>query len=357
MSLLGSGCGQRSGAVDRCGSECPVNGGGRLHGRTQPVSAHPDTDDGVKASASARLPGTVVDMSSAPASHDLRSFLIAVGGLAGGGALKAAPTERPVVDFDVDVLDADASKVVASPMAVTGFVDGVQSAAAVTWREHRPVYLTYVAAAAVGARGIPAGVIEHLEVLCATADGDWAREVAGTIPVREIDVERPGELESAAFTTLGARRERCERDLVDQLIADPGCGALILDGSLVGRPRDTRLAGVVKTTRRQYLPDESVLWRLPEGWRSPRFRIPAGAGAGVDRFSCYLRLFDARAHGWDFGLLRLETFDADVLDELAARCLIERQGAGARDARWDRHLGGVRQVENYLRSRRPSVFN
>jgi hypothetical protein len=280
-----------------------------------------------------------------------------MGGLAATGALKAAPAERPEVENPVELLDTNASQVIADPLPVSGFVDGVQSAAAVTWREHRPVYLTYVAAAAVGAKGVPLGIEERLEVLCAEPDTGWVLEAAHTIPVRVLEGATPAEVEGAAFNRLGARREELERLLITELTSSASCGSLILDGQLVARPHDPRLFGVVKTTRKRYLQDESVLWNLPEGWRSPRFSIAAGTGGpSPQRYSCYLRLFDARSRGWDFGLLRLESYDPDLLDALAARCLVERQGSGARDARWDRHLGGVRQVENFLRARRPAVF-
>jgi hypothetical protein len=296
-------------------------------------------------------------MSTEPVSHDLRTFLRNVGGLAAQGALKAAPAERPEVENPVELLDASSSQVFSDPLPVAGFVDGIQSAAAVTWREHRPVYLTYVAAAAVGARGVPIGLAEQLEVLCAEPDTGWVLEAADSIPVRVLEGLTPAEIEGAAFSALGSRRENLEREVIETLVTDPSCGSLILDGQLVARPHDHRLFGVVKTTRKRYLEDESVLWRLPEGWRSPRFAIPAGTGGPSPlRYSCYLRLFDAGSRGWDFGLLRLESYDPELLDALASRCLIERQGSGARDARWDRHLGGVRQVENFLRSRRPAVF-
>jgi hypothetical protein len=89
------------------------------------------------------------------------------------------------------------------------------------------------------------------------------------------------------------------------------------------------------------------------------FRIPAGnvGGSVVDRFSCYVRLHDATAHGWNFGLIRLEAFDPDRLMALGALALSERQGPRSGDGRWDRHLASVAITEKVLRSRRPSVFD
>jgi hypothetical protein len=131
----------------------------------------------------------------------------------------------------------------------------------------------------------------------------------------------------------------------------------VVDGSLVARPIRDRVVGVVKTTNRRYLPDESVLWGLPAGWRSPRFKIPEGSqNVGAPRYSCYLRLHDASRQAWNFGLIRLETFDLDLLEPLCALALEERQPAGSLDRRYDRHLAGVRAVEDLLRARRPSIF-
>jgi hypothetical protein len=303
--------------------------------------------------------GTMVAMSSSstPVVHDLRALLRSVGGMpSGGAALLSNPGERPAVDRPVELLDDAPVEVATEPLAVLAFVDGVQSAQVLAWHGHRPVFLTFVAAAAVGARLAVVALDERLEIFCAELDAEWARSVAGTVPVRPLKASVPGEVESEAFTTLGALREETERSVVAEARSCADRGAVVLDGTLVGRPHDHRLFGVVKSTDRRYLADESVLWGLRPGWRSPRFVIPAGMGAGVARYSCYLRLFSATNRPWNFSLIRLEAFNPDALDALAARCLLERQGPGAADARWERHLGGVRQVEDYLRSRRPPLF-
>lgn len=298
-------------------------------------------------------------MTTPPDSHDLRSLLRSVGGLAGGGsgALLSAPSERPDVSSDIEIIDTDPSEVVASPLDTLAFVDGIQNARVLSWRDHRPVYLTYVAAAAVGSRLTVHALDERIALVCSTEDEDWVRSLGGSLPVRLLAATGPSEVENAAFAFLGAAREEAERAITDELMAQPGTGALVLDGTLVGRPSDPRCVGVVKSTDRRYLTDEQVLWDLPVGWRSPRFIIPPGHGSGVTRYSCYLRLFPHANRPWNFALLRLEAFNPELLDLVAARCLAERQGPGAPDSRWERHLGGVRMVEEYLRSRRPAVFD
>ena len=128
------------------------------------------------------------------------------------------------------------------------------------------------------------------------------------------------------------------------------------DGSLVGRSVDPRVVGIVKTTARRYMADETELWRLPKGWRSARFSIPAGNDMGVERHSCYVRLHDARRRPWDFALIRVETFDPDLCEPVAALALTDAQDGSRSDARWDRHLRGVRCVEDLMRARRPAIF-
>ncbi len=91
---------------------------------------------------------------------------------------------------------------------------------------------------------------------------------------------------------------------------------------------------------------------------SPRFLMPAGSqGVTVPRYSCYVRLHDASRMAWNFGLVRLEAFKPELLDPLCALALLERQPAGSHDRRFDRHLSGVRAVEDLLRARRPTVFS
>ena len=289
--------------------------------------------------------------------YDLRSLFKAIGRFGAVRALDVSPTERPVVDVVVEMLDTEPAKVTAAPLAVEGFVDGIQATLCVTHREQRPVYLFYVAAAALGPRAVPVGVREQLSLVSAEADQEWAEGISMGIPLEVLVDTTPPELERAAHRLVGSTRDALERSLVTDLLAQ-GRGPLVLDGSLVGRDVDRNLVGVIKSTQRQWLPDESGLWRLEEGWRSERFKIPAGtSGMGVDRYSCYVQMVNKERGAWNLGLIRLEAFNPDLLDPLAALCLNERQGSRSGDMRWDRHLASVRTVEEFLRARRPSVFS
>lgn len=291
------------------------------------------------------------------ATHDLRSFFQAVGQFSGERALNTETFEREEPEVPAELLDEKNSKVTADPLPIDAFLDGIQASLLVTHRAHRPVYLSYVAAGAVSRGATPVGLKEKLTIFCSTVDREWVDSLSTTIPVEEIACETPPDVEKAALQILRSDRDSLEKSLGADLVeALPGY--LVLDGSVMFHQYSTKTLGVVKTTRRKYLADESCLFGLPVGWRSPRFKISAGHGGGnIDRYSTYLRMFDASTQAWNFGLIRLEAYDPDLLDGLAAACLRERQSSAGGDARFDRHLASVRACEEFLRSRRPSVFS
>jgi hypothetical protein len=268
--------------------------------------------------------------------------------------LTTTPTERPEPENPAELLDDGPSRITADPLMVGSFVDGIQAALVVTYREHRPVYLIYVAAGGIDGDYRPVGLRETLFAACGREDLEWAQSLDGGLAIEEIDAASPIEIERSALSLLGAQREGLERHLVTDLL-DQEHTPLVVDGSVTGREHDTRLFGVVKTTAKRYLADERVLFGLPAGWRSPRFILDSGQGV-EPRYSAYLRMVPADDSAWDFGLIRVESFDPDSIDALCARCLVERQGSSKGDARWDRHMLGIRRCEEFLRSRRPWVF-
>lgn len=291
-------------------------------------------------------------MSSEP--YDLNDLFRAIGRFRLERALTSTPADRTEIDTPVEMLDDTVSKITAQALVPAGFVDGVQASLCLTHREHRPVYLNYVAAGCVGAGAEVVGVRERLSLVCSSMDREWVDKLATPFIVDELAVTSPPDIERTAVQLLGGTRETLERALVDDLVS-AGSTPLVLDGSLVGRPPIRQLLGVVKTTNRRYLADESCLFGLAPGWRSPRFKITTPGSP--ERFSCYLRLFEASDRHWNFGLIRLEAFDPELLDPLAALALNERQHPAAGDPRFDRHLTSVRACEEVLRARRPTVFN
>jgi hypothetical protein len=303
-----------------------------------------------------------MDLVTAQPTYDLRSFFRRVGAPTGGAGLAGPPPERTDMSANVEVLDAERAPLTGDPLPVTAFIDGVQSSLTVTYRDHRPVYLTYQAAGAVGAGAHLVAARERLTLLASVADADWVEQVNTIdppLPVTLLAATSPVEVEREAYTSVGDWRDRLERELVEDLVMR-GSGPLVVDGSLRDRPYHLALHAVVKdVSATRYLPDERDLYGLPCGWRSPVFKLSreANAGSAADRYSCYVRLHDARHQGWNFGLVRLEAYHPDQLVPLGQLAMAERQSSRSGDGRWDRHLASVATTEKVLRSRRPLVFD
>jgi hypothetical protein len=284
--------------------------------------------------------------------YDLRSLFKAVGRVGGRGGENAA-VERVDSQEEVVLLENSPLEVTAEPGKVCGFVDGIQSMLHLTHIKRRPVTMYYVAAGALGEGAVPRALVERLHLQCAKDDVEWVESLGSNIPIEVLAASTPPELELEAQKAVGVARDRAERQVVDELIASQETGFIAVDGSLLTRPRSNRLVGIVKTTKSRYLSDETVVWELRQGWRSPRFTI--GTGEKL-RYSCYVQLVEKGEGAWNLGLIRLESFALENLEPMAARCLQETQTKSSNDPRWDRHLGSVRAVEEFLRARRPVAF-
>ena len=286
--------------------------------------------------------------------HDLKQLFRAIGRVTGGRALEAAPVDRKDQAAGTDVIDDDPARVAVPPVVADAYVDGIQAAMVLTHVAHRPVYLSFVSAGAVDGACRPLDVEETLKLVCSHLDRDYVESLRSTVPVHPLASELPPDVERSAHQQLGGDRADHETTVVQRALNRGGF--VVVDGGLSARSESAAIGGVVKTDATKYLPDERVLYSLPAGWRSPRFKIPAGRGADVERWSCYVRLHPAEQHHWTFGLIRLETFSLDMLEPLAALTLTKRQFASSGDSRFDRHLQPVRRCEDFLRSRRPKVF-
>lgn len=243
---------------------------------------------------------------------------------------------------------------------VSAWVDGIQSASTVAWRAGRPVVVVYVAAGAVTSDGHPIACKEQLVTICSAADSQSVRSVSKT-PVVTVDETAPPDVPGAVHDRVRELRDGLERRVASELLARTD-GVVVVDGSVVGRERSRRIAGVVKTVDTRYLSDESALFTLAEGHRSVRFRIDEnvaddaalpGRREGQERVSAYVRLWGADGRRWDHGLVRVETADPDLVDGIAAAALGQRQTNRTGDPRWDRHVAPVAEVERFLRARRP----
>lgn len=290
---------------------------------------------------------------------ELRPFLQSLGGPMGRAPLDVQDRLEP--EDPAELLEDNIVEVTADPPppASSVFIDGVQSATTLTYRKHRPVTLAMSGAGAVTGRLEPVQAAETIELLCARADVDWAAEQGCPTAIRCItESAAPTDVEREVGAVVGQERDSLEILLAGRLASQEQWDLIAVDGGLAGRTGDPRLVGIVKTTNTRLLSDESVLWRLPEGHRSPAFRLPPNYG-GVDaapRLASYVRMRDASGASWQTGLIRVEAYTMEALETAAATALAYRQPVATADPRGDRHIAPIAHVETWMRSRRPTYL-
>lgn len=253
-----------------------------------------------------------------------------------------------------------------SPLAVpegVGFLDGIQRYAVEGRFGLVPLVRGYVAAAVlrrVDGR-LKTDDADHDEFLVVrsallTAEQRAALAAVG-LPVHSCDgherLHPLLEVHRAALV-VETRREAIERTLAQRYrVAHPE-DWLVVDGSLEGAPDDPRTLGIVKSHETQFLDgrDLEVALTLPAGHRSSVFARTVGRRREV--YTWYLRLWPWSEHDLLHGLVRVErAADERTVREATAVSrwlLAERSPLAAPDARWDRLLYPIAQVEAYLRA-------
>ena len=288
---------------------------------------------------------------------DVRKLLTSLGSSSFERALMAPAGKRTKPDYPSIMLEHEIKQVEDQPLKVSGFIDGIQASLCLRYIDHRPIYLSYAAAGVITEEVELNSVEESLEIVMSKLEEEWFESIEYPMNKYLIDNWEPEEIEYQAAQRLSQQRNMLEEKSIAKNLAERE-GFLVLDGGLVGKTINKRLVGVVKTTGNKYLDDETKLRSLPEGFMSPRFIIPAGSqGVTVDRFATYVRLHDASKKHWNFGLIRLESFEPGILESLAMRCLLERQSTRSMDPRFDRHITSIKSCEDKLRANRPSIFN
>jgi hypothetical protein len=135
-------------------------------------------------------------------------------------------------------------------------------------------------------------------------------------------------------------------------------GWLVVDGSLGESPQwaaDDRMLGIAKSHSTLPFGGEELerYLRLPAGSRSSVFAPASGTVAPV--YSWALRLWPWEGKDLLHGLIRVEAAPTPetVLeaDRISRWLLAERSPVSTPDARWDRLLYGIHEVEVYLRVR------
>src|SRR5579884_211861 len=238
------------------------------------------------------------------------------------------------------------------------FLDGIQHWRVVGQSGVAPVVQAYVAAAvrrrgpdrrprtlAVRAREF---VITHLAALPAAA-----RRALADSGVDVVDLR-------AAHVRVDRAREALEHELAEACLAALGPDEwLVVDGLLsdTAAAAHPRAVGVIKSHGTQFFSGAELecALTLPAGHRTSVFRPESHAHRPV--YSWYLRLWPWEGNDVLYSLLRVEARahpdTVRAAPALAAWLAAERAPLAAPDARWDRLLYPIHDVETYLRSRMP----
>jgi len=261
----------------------------------------------------------------------------------------------------------------ARPLApgAVAFLDGIEQWRVVGYGGVTPIVRGYVAAA-VRRRGPDrrlrtAGevsrelAITRLDALAEPLRRALAESGVAVVELAEEDAGQPTRAIQAARRELERARLAEERGLAERCLAELGPDEwLVVDGVLsdsAALSAHPRALGVIKSHGAQYFEGDALTraLTLPALHRTSVFR-PRGR-AHHEVYSWYLRLWPWEGNDLLFGLLRVEarahpatvTAASDVSGWLAR----ERAPVSTPDARWDRLLYPIHDVETYLRARAP----
>lgn len=259
----------------------------------------------------------------------------------------------------------------AAPPAGLAFLDGIQQWKVIGYDGVTPIALAHVAAAvrrvgpdrrlatvAVGSRDI---VLAPETTL--TDERRRAIETAGLEPLPvAVDPGQPSAAIEALRRAVHHERQSLEKSLGDSAARQLGEDQwLVVDGQLsvsAVLARHARTIGVIKSHGAQFLEGRHLERALtvPARHRTSVFRVLGGHGRTAVS-SWYLRLWPWEGHDLHYGLLRIETrAHAEAIaqaTEVGGWLLALRAPLAAPDARFDRLLYPIHDVETFLRSRAP----
>jgi hypothetical protein len=231
-------------------------------------------------------------------------------------------------------------------------------AAAVRRRDGRGILHTTAVRSRTFAVAAVASMTPTLRGLLEGAAGDIE-------PVDGEFVGQPARYLEQVESIVRRARAHLERELAEAAILDLGSDEwLVLDGRLSRSPgvaRHPRALGVIKSHGAQFLEGRGLerALTLPAGHRTSVFAV-RGGHTRTETYSWYLRLWPWEGNDLLFGLLRIEARAADetlaAAGGLSAWLIGERAPVSTPDARWDRLLYPIHEVETYLRSRAPRDF-
>ncbi|MGH7614040.1 MAG: hypothetical protein ACREMW_08380, partial [Gemmatimonadales bacterium] len=253
------------------------------------------------------------------------------------------------------------------PPAGVAFLDGIQQWKVVGYDGVLPIAVAYVAAA-VRQRGPdrrPHTVdwAEREIVIAPLAALRPDRRAAiETLDLEVVSLEeaaiQPGQMLESLRREVHRARLSLEKALGERALDRLTEGEwLVVDGQLsvsAQLARHPRALGVIKSHGAQFLVGRHLERALtvPASHRTSVFRVRGGHGrTEVD--SWYLRLWPWEGYDLHYGLLRVEARPPAGAATVSGWLLGERMPLAAPDARFDRLLYPIHDVETYLRSRAP----
>jgi hypothetical protein len=258
-----------------------------------------------------------------------------------------------------------------SPAAVS-FQDGIQRWRVAYYDGIVPIVRAYVATAVrrrSGGRRLRTAAEAarefHAAPLAALRGPVRAALEASGVELVDVPLDavgQPGPVLEAARRAVENARVGLEKDLGERHAAALGPEEwLVIDGVLSESARlaaHPRALGVIKSHGAQYFEGEALTraLTLPAQHRTSVFRPRGRARHEVS--SWYLRLWPWEGNDLLFGLLRIEARAAfpglsASASAASAWLLGERAPVSTPDARWDRLLYPIHDVETYLRARAP----
>lgn len=303
----------------------------------------------------------------------LAEALRRAGGTVGAGALlthAAPPIPAPfaaasyVEDERIAAIDLGGP---GTPPSTVAFLDGVQRYAVEGRIGLVPIVRGYVAAAVLerdagGLRPQDVSTDEFLVVPVARLEPAQRRALLDVgLPL--VDCTASERAHPILDVQLAAkvvewRRAEVEAALASRYVRARPEGWLVVDGSIADLgillEDGPQVLGLIKSHETQFLDGEDleVALTLPVGHRTSVFARSAGQRSPV--YTWYLRLWPWEDVELLHGLVRIErpALPATVRDATSVSrwLLAERAPLAARDARWDRLLYPVQQVETFLRA-------
>jgi hypothetical protein len=254
------------------------------------------------------------------------------------------------------------------PPASVAFLDGIQQWKVVGYDGVLPIAVAYVAAA-VRRRGPDRRLHtvdwEERELVIAPPaalrpDRRAAIQALGLVVVspEEGTAAQPGQLLEVLRREVHRARLSLEKALGERALDRLGGGEwLVVDGQLSVSAllaRHPRALGVIKSHGAQFLEGRHLERALtvPASHRTSVFRVRGGHGR-TEVHSWYLRLWPWEGNDLHYGLLRIEARPSAGAASVSGWLLGERTPLAAPDARFDRLLYPIHDVETYLRSRAP----